>query len=161
MQLPEHVLIAGVGNQLLGDDGVGVVVARELMKTKLPQFIDVRELGTRSLDILSMVEGYSKVVFVDAVRSGKPPGTVTVYRIGDVLDLKAPDLVSLHELDLIATIRIGRLTDRLPKSVVLVGIEPERIGVGISLSETVGKSISEAARLALREATEDEPVSSG
>jgi len=150
--LVKRVVIVGVGNPLLGDDGVGIVVARELMKRKLPRFVDVMELGTRSLEILTRIEGYSKVVFIDAVRSGKAPGSVTVFRAGKALVSGPENLMSLHELDLVATIRIGRLTEKLPKSTIIVGIEPERIDTGLSLSQAVSRSVLEAANTALEEA---------
>jgi hydrogenase maturation protease len=150
--LPKRVAIAGVGNPLFGDDGVGLVVARELMKRRLPRFVEVMELGTRSLEILTRIEGYSKVVFIDAVRSGKPPGSVTVYRIGEARESGPGNLMSLHELDLVATIRIGRLTGKLPRATIIVGIEPERVDTGLALSQAVSRSISEAANTALEEA---------
>lgn len=127
-----RILIAGLGNVLLQDDGVGVHAIRELQKAP-PRGVLIVEVGTAILDALHLFEWAEKILAIDAMQAGGPPGTI--YTLGG-LDVEERGLrASLHDLSLLAALRF------LPKQVIpeiaVLGIEPEIIGYGLDLSPKV------------------------
>jgi len=147
----KQLAIVGVGNLLLSDEGVGVHVVRALRGTLLPSGVAVFEFGTRGLEILEAVEGFKKVVIVDAVRSGAVPGSIRRWRLGELLDAAAPSMVSLHEIDLLTTLKVGRATAKLPDDVVIVGIEPKALSPGLELSPELKVKVQELLDLVTKE----------
>lgn len=134
----ERILIVGVGNELLGDEGVGVHVVRALQAKRpgLPEHVDVLEAGTSLMDALPRMATYSRVIIVDAVRAGKRPGSI--HRIeadrGFEKQWGCGGAVSLHELGVAETLAIGALMGLRPKSLLIVGAEPERMEPGMQLT---------------------------
>ena len=97
-QRSERLLILGIGNLLLGDEGVGVHAAQALMKKDLPEGVTVLDIGTAILDALPELEKADRVIVIDAVMAGKEAGTV--YRI-PYDDCEKPErIVSIHGFDL-------------------------------------------------------------
>lgn len=147
------VAIVGVGNVLLSDEGVGIHVVRALRETSLPSHVKLLEIGTRGLEILDAVEGFRKVVIIDAVRSGASPGAIGRWHLGELVDASAPRMVSLHEFDLLTTLKIGRATGKLPDDVVIIGIEPKGLLPSLELSPEVKAKLRELLDFALEEAS--------
>jgi hydrogenase maturation protease len=127
-----RILIAGLGNVLLMDDGVGVHVVREIEKSFSPGVLAV-EVGTAVLDGLHLFEWANRILAIDAMKAGGPPGTFYLSRIRDIEE--SGTQISLHELSLLAAFRF--LPDHLRPEVILLGIEPERIDYGHDLSSTL------------------------
>jgi hydrogenase maturation protease len=146
-----QVAIVGVGNMLLSDEGVGIHVVRALKEISLPSHVKIFEFGTRGLEILEAVEGFRKMVVVDAVRSGAPPGSIKRWRLGELIDASAPRMTSLHEMDLLTILKIGRATARLPNEVVIVGIEPKVLSAGLELSPELKAKFRELLDLVVKE----------
>ena len=147
----KEVAIVGVGNLLFSDEGVGIHVVRALREFSLPSYLRVFEFGTRGLEILEAVEGFEKVVIVDAVRSGAAPGSIRRWRLGELLDATAPRMVSLHEMDLLTALKIGRATAKLPSDVVIIGVEPKVLSPGLELSPELKAGFRELLAVVLRE----------
>jgi len=150
------ILVAGVGNLLRCDDGLGPHVVKELTRIKLPSNVDVMDLGTSGMDILHYSRNYDKVIFIDAVKLGMATGTV--YRINprdvDVVDEDLREIVymSMHEINLEKTIAIGRRLSSMPKDIVIIGCEPEdTTRMRIELTEKVGSAVPKIIELVLRE----------
>ncbi len=148
---PSQLAVVGVGNLLLSDEGIGVHIVRALRKTHLPSHVSVFEFGTRGLEILDAVESFGRVVIVDAVRSGAAPGSIGRWRVGEIIDASAPSMVSLHQVDLLTTLKIGRATGKLPEDVVIVGIEPKDLSPGLELSPELKAKFQELLDLVLKE----------
>jgi hydrogenase maturation protease len=148
-----QVAIVGVGNVLLSDEGVGIHVVRALREIPLPSYTMVFEFGTRGLEILEAAEGFRKMVIVDAVRSGAPPGTIKRWRLGELIDASAPRMTSLHEMDLLTILKIGRATAKLPDDVVIVGIEPKVLLPSLELSAELKAKFRELLDLVVKEAS--------
>ncbi len=126
------LLIAGLGNVLLMDDGVGVHAARALAREKIPGAV-VAEIGTAVLDALPLLEGASAVLALDAVQAGEPPGTI--YEVlPDGSSGRGP-LTCAHDLDLRRAVAMLS-ADKRPRIVVL-GVEPHTIDFGLELSPAV------------------------
>jgi hydrogenase maturation protease len=140
----ESVLVVGVGNELLGDEGLGVHVARGLLAAgdALPPHLAVLEAGTCLFDLLSDVSRYSRVIIVDAIRAGGEAGTV--YRVEldtDFTDqLQATPPVSLHQWGLMETLCSAKMLGLLPKRLTVVGAEPEDIRLGTELSPRLARA---------------------
>lgn len=150
---PGRVLVAGIGNIFLGDDGFGVEVARRLLQRRLPPDVRVLDVGVRSLHLAyELLEGrHDLTIFVDAVSRGGLPGTVYAIEPDDAAaDRALVDPHSVRPEHVLANMRaLGGTVGR----VVIVGCEPESLEEGIGLSHTVTAALPEAERLVLEIAT--------
>ena len=128
------VLVLGVGNVLLGDEGIGVHVVRELeARYVLPGAVEVVDGGTSGMDLLDVLASRERVIIVDAVKTGDPPGTLVRLRNDRVRRLFRAR-ISPHQLglsDLLATLA---LMDREPEQLLLLGAVPCCLDTGLSLS---------------------------
>ncbi len=129
------ILIAGLGNLLLRDDGVGVHAVQELQKAPQPG-VRVVEVGTALLDALHLFEWADKILAIDAMRAGRSPGTLYSFGVSEVED---PPQVSLHELGLLSALRF--LTEGKRPPVVILGVEPAVIDYGLDLSPEVQSAL--------------------
>lgn len=119
----EHrILVAGVGNIFLGDDGFGVEVARRLSERSFPDDVTVKDFGIRGVDLAYAMEDYDTVVFVDAVPRGREPGTVYVVEASPEDD--GPVAVQTHGVDPVKVLAFARALGPLPERVYVVGCEP-------------------------------------
>lgn len=117
------VLVLGVGNPILSDDGVGVHVARELKKKVLPG-IDVEELAASGLELLDIVRGYDKVIIVDAIQTtGGRPGEVHILEEKDFE--KSIHGSSPHGINIATALALGRrlVPQEMPKEVIFFAVE--------------------------------------
>jgi len=132
-----NTLILGMGNLLLGDEGVGVHAARVLLKDGCPPGIEVLEIGTAILDALPALETAGRVIIIDAMKGQEKSGTV--YRIALDNCSPNPNIASMHGFDIF---RVLALTQRssLPE-IVVFGVEPDHIGWSMALSPAVAKSL--------------------
>lgn len=117
-----RILVAGIGNLFLGDDGFGVEVARRLAERELPAGVEVRDFGIRGMDLAyALGEGYDAVVFVDAAPRGEAPGTVSV--IEPEIDEHTLSLET-HAMDPVRVLRLCRELGPVPEKVLVVACEP-------------------------------------
>jgi hydrogenase maturation protease len=138
------ILILGVGNLLLKDEGVGIHFVQELHKKHLPSDVEVMDGGTRGLDLLMLMEGRKLVVIVDCARMGETPGTVRVFGAKDIVPEKNRGF-SVHGLNLASALEFGERLGTLP-DVFIVGVEPESIEIEIGLSDVVRKALPDIER---------------
>ena len=131
-------VVLGIGNLLLGDEGVGVHAASALLeKGSLSQDTEVLAVGTAILDALPALETAERVIVMDAMKAGGAPGTI--YRIA-YKDCKKPEtLASMHGFDLSRVMTLTGRTD-LPE-VTVFGVEPEQMGWSMALSDTVAMAL--------------------
>ncbi len=126
------ILIAGLGNLLLRDDGVGVQAARELQKNP-PAGVMVVEVGTAVLDALHLFKWADSILAIDAMQAGGSAGTVYSLSVSDVDDRRPQG--SLHELSLLAALRF--LPSGKQPAILILGVEPEIVDFGLELSPKV------------------------
>ncbi len=133
--------IVGVGNPLMGDDGVGIAVIRELGKESLPAGVELFDGGTSLLDVLPEVAHCRRIILVDCCRAGGEPGTLhrTPMRPGEWQT--APPGASLHELNVVHALQLHRLGGGKLNEVLLIGIEPESVALREGLSPAVQKCL--------------------
>ncbi|MCU1494964.1 MAG: hupD1 [Acidimicrobiaceae bacterium] len=152
-----RVLVAGIGNIFLGDDGFGVEVASRLALRSLPQGVRVADFGIRGVHLAyELLEGYDALVLVDAVAMREPPGTVEVIeparesaRPGEDLDDRAP-VVDAHGMspDVVLALlaRLGGAVERI----YVVGCQPASLSEGIGLSPPVAAAVEGATELCVQ-----------
>jgi hydrogenase maturation protease len=145
---PQKILLAGIGNVFLGDDGFGVALAERLSRRTLPPGTDVVDFGIRGMDLAyAMQDGYDAVVMLDATPRGQPPGTV--YLIEAETDAEEVTL-DAHGMDPVKVLGLVRALGGAPPRTFVVGCEPQtRIG---AQDEELLAELSEPVRAALEEA---------
>jgi hydrogenase maturation protease len=151
------ILVAGIGNIFLGDDGFGVEVAQRLSRRAWPPGVHVVDFGIRGFDLAyALIAGHDHVILVDACPRGDAPGTVYVIEP----DLHAPDgvapdghgaaLLDAHDMNPMNVIRLAQSMGGVPEHVIIVGCEPETLGPEegqMSLSPVVERAVEKAATL--------------
>ncbi len=148
-----RVLIAGVGNIFLGDDGFGVEVVKRLAGREMPEGVEVRDFGIRGMDLAyALQDDYEVVVFVDATPRGEKPGTV--YLIEPEVEDDGVVSLDTHGMDPVKVIKLSRALGAEPKRTLVVGCEPETIITGedyddmlMELSEPVRAGVEKAVNL--------------
>ncbi|MBI2928176.1 MAG: hydrogenase maturation protease [Verrucomicrobia bacterium] len=137
-----HTLIIGIGNRYRRDDGVGIVVARRLAPERLDG-IRVIERSGEGAALLEAWQGAERVIVVDAVQSGAPPGTI--HR----LDARAQPMptrffhYSTHAFSLAEAIELARALDQLPRRLLVYGVEGADFTAGEGLSPEVAAAVDE------------------
>lgn len=146
------ILVAGIGNIFLGDDGFGVEVAQRLCQRQFPSAVRVADFGIRGLDLAyALQDGYSTAILIDAFPHGGPPGTVYVVEL-DLNDATAfpasANVTEAHAMDPMSVLRMAAAMRGPLKRVLLVGAEPEsfggadgRIGLSAPLEAAVGEAL--------------------
>jgi hydrogenase maturation protease len=148
---PPPILVLGVGNLLLGDEGVGIHVVQALRNHKPPANIELVDAGTGSLDLLGLLANRDKVIIIDAVKGGGEPGSVYSFTPVDVSE-EAHNPMSLHQVSLLDTLTIAKVAGYAPKEIVIFGIEPENIDWSTELSPEVAAVVPKVMELVLAEA---------
>lgn len=149
-------LVLGIGNVLLRDEGVGVVVARRIEAAResgdmvIPPDTRVVDGGTLGLDLLPMIEDADQVVMIDAVDLGQAPGTVSVLR-DETVQAALSGHVSPHQIGVGDLVAAARLMGIMPPRLTLVGIQPGEIAIGLELTEPVAAAVDVAIDLVRRE----------
>jgi hydrogenase maturation protease len=156
------VLVAGVGNIFLGDDGFGVEVARRLAGADLPEGVEVADFGIRGVHLAyQLLDGYDLVVLVDASPRGGEPGSVYVIeptRSAGTGAEQAP-MVDAHDMEPGAVLALVEALGGTLGRVLVVGCEPAEVTQRIGLSEPVAGAVDKAAEVVRELVREVEPVS--
>jgi hydrogenase maturation protease len=137
-----RILVAGVGNVFLGDDGFGVEVARRLLGRPLPEGVEVRDFGIRGIDLAyALLDGYDAAILVDATRRGKPPGTLYVLEPDVPLEPDARHLaVDAHGMDPAKVLGFVRAMGGALAGLRIVGCEPATLGGEAETEPAMGLS---------------------
>ena len=143
------VLVLGIGNVLMGDEGVGPAVVRELESRDLPPGVTCLDGGTGSFTLLGPMQESSRVVLIDACADGRDPGTIS--RLEPRFSSDYPPTLTAHDIglkDLLDALHI--LGDPPPVTLFAVSIEfPQPLNLG--LGPRVAASVAEVARRVMRE----------
>ena len=119
-----NILVLGIGNMLLTDDGVGVFAAQALQQEEWPANVRILEAGTFTHDIFYLFEGYDVVLVLDIVHCGGKPGTVYRLTEGELVKNENQRL-SLHDIDLIDSLNMAELLHAKRPNLLVLGMEPE------------------------------------
>lgn len=151
---PARILVAGIGNIFLGDDGFGVEVIRRLAARELPEGVKVTDFGIRGFDLAyALQDGYETTILVDAYPHGQKPGTVSLVE-PDLSNLNSQpqSMVDAHAMNPINVLRMAAAMNGKLGKILLVGCEPQTFGPEegqLGLSESVATSVDEAVEMVL------------
>jgi hydrogenase maturation protease len=151
----KRILVAGIGNAWLSDDGFGGEVVKRLEARELPEGAAVFDFGTGGLDLAyEVMRGYDALVLIDVSRQGGEPGTLYVMeaREEDVeAGIEDGQLVNPHAMDPQTVLRFVKTLGAWPGKVVVVACEPARVeAMGIGLSEGVAAAVEGAVKLVVQ-----------
>lgn len=132
-----NILVLGVGNLVMGDDGVGVRVVQRIQREyRMPGHVEIMDGGTLGLDILPRLDGVGRLLMVDAVETGHGPGTC-VRLAGEEIPLVLENRISPHQMGIRDLLGVARLIGSLPQEIVLIGVQPGNIEMGTELTPDV------------------------
>jgi hydrogenase maturation protease len=135
----KSILILGVGNYLMGDEGVGVHLIQQMAKMDLPEYLDILDGGTGGFLLLGCFEAYNTVIFVDATMDGKEEGTISLIRPKFASDF--PTALSVHDVGLKDMIEAVYLMDANPNIPLFTISISEMVPMTIELSSKVKQAI--------------------
>ena len=147
---PEEITVVGVGNEFRGDDGAGIAAVR-LLRGVLPEEIRLVEHSGEGAGLIEEFGSARCIIIIDAVRSGAPPGTL--HRI-DLVKEHVPACFltgSSHSFGVIEAVETARVLGRLPRRVLLFGIEGLTFETGTHLTDPVRSSLHALIDMILRE----------
>ncbi|GFE60477.1 HyaD/HybD family hydrogenase maturation endopeptidase [Geobacter sp. AOG2] len=147
------VLVLGIGNLLLQDEGAGVRAVEEFERSyETPPGVELLDGGTSGIELLQYIRGKDYLILLDVVKSGNPPGSF-IRLEGEKVPALFQKKISPHQLGVSDLLATAQLIDGMPKRVVLFGVEPKSIETGLEMSEEVGGSIGRLAEMVALELT--------
>jgi hydrogenase maturation protease len=134
----QSTIVIGLGNPLMSDEGVGVLLVQKLAE----KFIGCKEVefydgGTGGMSLLYKIENRDKVILMDCAKMGEPAGTIRRFTPAEVRSVKTLGHFSLHEVDILKVLDLAAQLDAAPKEVVIFGIEPSSLELGPDLSKSL------------------------
>lgn len=144
------IVVLGVGNILLTDEGLGVHVVEDLKAnyTFTPQ-ISLIDGGTMGMELLTYMRGMKKILLIDAVNGGEAPGTIYEFPHRE-LEQYFTDHISVHEVGMQDILRIRAIQENPLEDAIVIGVEPESLDVGFEPSAPVQKALPEVKDRVLR-----------
>ena len=143
-------MVLGVGNLLLSDEGIGVHVVNKLMEMALPPEVEVTEGGIDGLGLMNVVVRADRLIVIDAVKGGGPPGSIYRFGIEDLTTAPHVYKMSVHEIGILEVIRLSGLVGQTPKTTV-IGVEPKSLEMGMELSPEIQAKVPRIIELVLDE----------
>ncbi len=149
----KRVLIAGIGNVLLGDDGVGPYVLHQLETAyTFEEGVNLEDLGTPALDFIDHIAGLDALIVVDSVENGKTPGSITLYRKQDLLRHKTSIRMDTHSPAITECLAAAEVFfGASPTDILLIGISAQSYAAGCTLSGQVQSAVETAVQTVLAE----------
>lgn len=145
----KRIVILGIGNLILRDEGVGVHAVRELEGRDLPRGVEVIDGGTATMELLPVIQEAEGIIVIDALKGGGEPGTI--YRVcPDDLMAETERLLSLHQVGLLEVLGMARQLGGDPQ-VVIIGVEPKEISWGMELTPEVEAKLPQVIETVLAE----------
>jgi hydrogenase maturation protease len=140
----QSILILGVGNYLMGDEGVGVHLVQKMAEMKLPDQVDILDGGTGGFLLLNCIEAYKTVIFVDATMDGQDEGAISLIRPKFASDF--PSALSVHDVGLKDMIEAVYLMETKPDMLLLTISIKEITPMTVELSTKVKNAIPDAIK---------------
>ena len=145
------IVIIGVGNLLLGDEGVGVHAVRELKKKALPQGVEVLDGGVAGIGLLDLFQGARKLVLIDAADMSLAPGALVRFTPDDIRSQTKIPKFSAHDVGVLEVLELARALGQCPPEVVIIGVQPKEISWGMDLTPEVQASLPRVMEAVLKE----------
>jgi hydrogenase maturation protease len=140
-----QLTVLGLGNELLGDDGLGVWIVRALHAQRLPEHVELIEAGAAGLNLLNLIERAHAILAIDAAEMGAPPGT---HRWISPQHLRAPQgpALSLHDASFVETLWLAQQFSRIPPTTIFA-VQPAALERRAELSPTLAATLPHLVRI--------------
>lgn len=148
---PPPVLVLGVGNILLGDEGAGIRVVEEVSKHQLPEGVEVVDGGTLQMALTDIIRHRQKVIVVDAVSGGDKPGSLYRFNVDDLQEATS-QIGSVHDIGVIEAVFFLNLTEEMPPEFIFYGIEPQSLEPSLELTSVVANALPRLTQMVMKEA---------
>jgi hydrogenase maturation protease len=138
----KDVVVIGLGNELLSDEGIGVYLVKRLTKqqSKFP-LVDFVDAGSAGLNLLHLIANRKKAIIIDCAKMGAEPGEMRRFTADEVQSVKKLSHFSLHEQDILQVINLSRQLGECPEKVVFFGVEPKSLKPGQELNSSLSTKI--------------------
>lgn len=154
---PAKVIVLGMGNLLLRDEGIGVHVANSLEGVPVPDNVSLEVIDGGTLpDAVLSLDAADKLIVIDAVQTGGETGAIYRFHPEDI-DLDEVTITSLHQISLLENLWLMERFGDGPKDIVIIGIEPEDISLGLELSGKLQQLIPQIVRIVMEEINSTDP----
>jgi hydrogenase maturation protease len=140
-----------LGNPLRGDDGIGAAVITQLERMGLPPSVELLDGGTAGLETVLLMQGYERVIVVDAAEMGKPAGTIVRFTLDEVR-LGTRDMYlrgTLHYAGLAEALALAEAMDMMPPELMVIGVQPHEIDWELALSDAVAAAVPSVCQAVL------------
>ena len=146
-----NALVLGIGNLLIGDEGIGCLAVEELNRRyQMPSEVECIDGGTAGFELLSLIDNKDQLILIDALRNDMAPGTVVKIEDENVPQSFLSSITP-HQLGISDVLAAAALTDILPKKMVLYGVEPKQLDVGIGLSPEVENGMEKIIKVVVEQ----------
>jgi hydrogenase maturation protease len=150
MNEPRDVdVVVGLGNPIMGDDGIGLAALERLRDGwEIPAAVELVDGGTWGMTLLPIIESARRVLFLDAIRAGRPVGSPVTLR-GDAIPRHVALKVSQHQIDLREVLAVAEFRGTLPPEMVALGLEPLTFELGDPMTPAVAENIDQVVEMAV------------
>ena len=139
----KKIIVMGVGNYILSDEGVGIHVIKELEKMQWPENVEIYDCGTTGILSFHKFVEADILIAVDAIALKEEPGTIKVYNKDDIMLSRVPMKISPHQIGFQETLFQAELHSHAPEVVTLIGVVPESYAAGTELSQCIAERLPE------------------
>lgn len=144
-----RIVVVGVGNLLMKDEGIGIHAIASLQEIELPPDVKLIDGGT-SPDLIAYTRAGDKMIIIDAAKAGGEPGAIYRFKPEDLAAEKGA-LASAHEMGVVENLALMEFTGNKPSEVVIIGIEPAEIDMGMELSPQLKERLPALIDVVLKE----------
>jgi hydrogenase maturation protease len=151
---PPKIIVLGIGNILLSDEGMGPKVAWRLKaEYKFPPNVEIYDGGTTGLGLLPYISEADYLLIVDAINGPGEPGSLYRYTVDD-FELNIPKKMSIHDVGLIECLALAELDGSSPQKTIILGVKPKSLAGGMELTDTVAAKMDELVAMVAKEIEE-------
>ncbi len=146
------ILVLGVGNLLMKDEGVGVHAALKMLDMPLPPSVEIIDGGTAGVDLLYYMENREKIIIIDAIQTDEPPGTIfRLTPVNIISSIARNKHFSLHQPGVAELLKVAQAIEQPIKDVVIFAVQPADISIGTELSPILEKNLPGLIQSVLQE----------
>ncbi len=146
----DKVLVLGVGNLLLQDEGFGVHTVKEMAQLNWPENVEFIDGGTAGMELIYLFEGVTRLIVVDSIDAKTEPGSIFKFKPNDISNLPKGLSASFHDIGLLEVLHVARTLDCLPDTVIF-GVQPKTIDWGMALTTELQAKMPQVIELVTQE----------
>jgi hydrogenase maturation protease len=144
------IMVMGVGNILLSDEGLGVRFLDELAKVSLPENVELLEGGTAGLELVHLIQEVDFLIIVDALDAKAEPGALFRFKPGDIQVFPEQFEVSFHQIGIIEVLAMANVLGKAPETIIF-GVQPKSLAWGMEISPEIAALFPRLTELVLQE----------